>query len=69
MIKEGDVGGHPVWIVEGIPNTEKEIDETGYTKSIFFVRKDNDVVVRAKNWVKKGSREKYSSLYERLTVE
>jgi hypothetical protein len=26
LIKEGDVGGNPVWIVEGIPNTEKEID-------------------------------------------
>jgi hypothetical protein len=59
LIKEGDVGGNPVWIVEGIPNTEKEIDETGYTKSIFFVRQDNDVVIRTKNWVKKGSREKY----------
>ena len=29
------------------------------TKSIFFVRKDNDVVIRAKSWVKKGRRNKY----------
>ena len=59
LLKEGEVGGHPVWIVEGIPNNEKEIDETGYTKSIFFVRKDIDFVVRSKSWVKKGKRNKY----------
>jgi len=59
LLKEGEVGDHKVWIVQAIPNTEDEIDETGYTKSIFFVRQDNDVVIRSKNWVKKGSREKY----------
>ncbi len=59
LLQEGDVNGHPVWIVEAIPNNEKEIEETGYTKSIFFVRKDNDVVIRAKSWVKKGQRNKY----------
>ena len=59
LLKEGEVGGHKVWIVQAIPNTKDEIEETGYTKSIFFVRQDNDVVIRTKNWVKKGSREKY----------
>ena len=59
LLKEGEVGGVAVWIVEAIPNSEDEIEETGYTKSILFVRKDNDVVIRSKNWVKKGKREKY----------
>ncbi len=59
LLQEGEVAGHPVWIVEAVPNNEKEIEETGYTRSIFFVRKDNDVVVRAKSWVKKGQRHKY----------
>ncbi len=59
LLKESEVNGHKVWIVEAIPNTEKEIDETGYTRSVFFVRQDNDVVIRSKNWVKKGKREKY----------
>jgi len=36
-----------------------EIDETGYTKSVLFVRQDNHVVVRAKSWLKKGKRQKY----------
>jgi hypothetical protein len=42
-----------------VPTTEQEQDETGYTKSVVFVRKDNFVVVRGVNWVKKGSRLKY----------
>jgi hypothetical protein len=59
LLKEDEVGGHPVWVVEAIPNSEDEIEETGYTKSVLFVRKDNHVVVRAKSWVKKGKRVKY----------
>ncbi len=59
LLKEGEVDGVPVWIVEAIPNTKKEIDETGYTKQVVFVRKDNYVVIRAKTWLKKGGRNKY----------
>ena len=59
LLKEGDLDGVPVWIVQAVPNNEKEIDETGYTKQIVFVRKDNFVVVRAKSWMKKGRRTKY----------
>lgn len=59
LIKETELAGAPVWIVEAVPNTEKEIDETGYTKQIVFVRKDNYVVVRSKSWLKKGGRNKY----------
>ena len=59
LLKEDVLDGVPVWIVEAIPNTEKEIEETGYTKQILFVRKDNHVMVRAKSWLKKGGRNKY----------
>ena len=59
LMKDTDVDGVPVWQIESIPNTEKEIEETGYTKSIVFVRKDNYVVIRAVSWVKKGKRLKY----------
>ncbi len=59
LLKEGDLDGVPVWIVQATPNNEKEIKETGYTKQIVFVRKDNHVVVRAKSWMKKGRRTKY----------
>jgi outer membrane lipoprotein-sorting protein len=59
LLQETEVNGAPVWVVESIPKTEEEIDETGYTKSVAFVRKDNHVMIRAKNWVKKGKRLKF----------
>ncbi len=59
LLKETELDGNPIWIVEAVPNTKDEIDETGYTKQIVFVRKDNHVVVRAKSWLKKGGRNKY----------
>ena len=59
LMKEAEVDGVPVWQVEAIPNTPEEIEETGYTKSVVFVRKDNYVVIRSVAWVKKGKRLKY----------
>ena len=59
LMKELEIEGHPVWQIESVPITEQEQEETGYTKSVVFVRKDNFVVVRSVAWVKKGSRLKY----------
>ncbi len=59
LIKEDLLDGAKVWQVEAIPNNPKEIDETGYTKSIFVVRQDNDVMVRAVSWLRRGGRMKY----------
>ena len=59
LMKEDVVNGQKVWQIEAIPNTDKEIKETGYTKSVSFVRQDNFVVIRAVSWVKKGNRLKY----------
>ena len=59
LLKEDEIDGVPVWIVQAVPNTDREIDETGYVKQVVFVRQDNHVVVRAKNWLKKGGRNKY----------
>lgn len=64
LLKEGELDGHPVWIIQSTPIDEDEIDETGYTKSVQFVRKDNYVVVQAKIWVKKGKRNKYMKVEE-----
>jgi hypothetical protein len=69
LLQEGDVDGHPVWVIESTPIDEEEIDETGYTKSIQFVRQDNDVVVRSKIWVKKGKRNKYMEVQELEQVD
>ena len=69
LLKEGEVDGHPVWIIESTPVDEDEIVEIGYTRSIQFVRKDNDVVIRAKIWVKKGHRNKYMDVQELKQIE
>ena len=61
LMKETDINGVPVWQVEAIPN-EKEVKETGYTRSIHFVRKDNAVLVRSVAFLKKGKRLKYMSV-------
>jgi len=59
LLQESELDGHPVWVIESTPIDADEIHETGYTKSIQFVRKDNHVVIRSKIWVKKGKRNKY----------
>lgn len=69
LLQEAEVDGHPVWVIQSTPIDEEEIDETGYTKSIQFVRKDNDVVIRAKTWVKKGKRNKYLEVEELAQID
>ena len=57
--KEIDVQGHTAWLIESVPRTKKVIKETGYSKSLLFVRQDNFYVIRAINWVKAGGYLKY----------
>lgn len=59
LLKEDEVNGKKVWVIESVPNTEKEMEETGYTKSVLFVRQDNYIVIRSLHWVKKGKKLKY----------
>jgi len=59
LVKEEEVRGAKTWLIEAIPATEKEITETGYTKSLLFVQQDTFMVVRAVHWVKGGGRLKY----------
>ena len=56
---ELDVQGHRAWLIESIPRTKKVIEETGYSKSLLFVRQDNFYVIRAIHWVKDGGYLKY----------
>jgi len=59
ILKEDEVRGHKVWLIESTPRSRKVIEETGYKKSVVFVRQDNFVVVRAVNWVNEGDKLKY----------
>jgi len=59
LLKEMDVDGHKTWLIEAVPRTKDVIDETGYTRSVIFVRQDNYAVIRAVHYLKKGNRRKY----------
>lgn len=59
IMKEPMVGGFKTWQIEVTPKSKKTIDETGYTKSILFVRQDNFVVVQALYYVRDGDKLKY----------
>jgi hypothetical protein len=64
LLKQDEIGGHAVWVIEGVPNSKDEIKETGYTRTIHFIRQDNYVQIRAKIWLKKGKRNKYMEVKE-----
>ncbi len=59
LMKVAEVRGKKVWVIESIPRSKDVIDETGYKKSVLFVRQDNYVVVRGVNWTKDGGYLKY----------
>jgi hypothetical protein len=57
--KEAEVRGKKVWVIWSIPRTKDVVRETGYKKSLLFVRPDIDMVVRAIRWVDQGGYLKY----------
>lgn len=59
LLKEDEVRGHKVWLIEAIPSNETIEDRYGYTKSVLFIRQDIFMVVRAALWVKEGKKLKY----------
>lgn len=59
ILKEAEVRGSKTWVIEVLPKSQSEIDETGYKKSVLFVRQDNFIVVRAVHWTDTGGQLKY----------
>ena len=62
LLKEDEVGGHMTWRIEIVPRSEEVMDETGYSKTVVWVRQDNHVVIRAVNWVYKSRRRKFMQI-------
>lgn len=56
LIKETKVYGKDAWMIESTPRNKKTIKESGYTKTVAIVRKDNHVLVRAINYMKNGKK-------------
>lgn len=56
---EAMVYGRKAWVIDSTPRTPLVIKETGYNRSILFVRQDNFMVVRAIHFVEDGGDLKY----------
>ena len=59
LLKEDEVEGHKVWLIEALPVSKTVEDRYGYQKSIVYVRQDNYMVVRAIHVLKSGNKVKY----------
>lgn len=67
--KEMDVEGAKVWVIESIPRTKEVIKETGYEKSILFVRQDNYYVIRAISYEEKKGYQKFMEVKKLEKIE
>jgi hypothetical protein len=61
FIKDTKVYGKDAWMIESTPRNQKTIKESGYTKTLAIIRKDNYMVIRAINYMKNGKK-KYLDL-------
>ncbi len=59
LLKDGEVQGHKVWLVEAVPANDMVRDRYGYLKSVLFIRQDISMGVRAVHWLKEGKKIKY----------
>lgn len=60
--KEKEVSGIKTWVIWSVPRSKDIIKETGYEKSLIFVRQDNFFVIRALHWVRDGGYKKYMDI-------
>lgn len=59
LMKEPKINGVPMWQIEVLPSTKEVAVESGYSKSMLWVRKDNLVAVRAVKWLHNSRRIKH----------
>ncbi|MDP7428440.1 MAG: outer membrane lipoprotein-sorting protein [Alphaproteobacteria bacterium] len=62
ILKQAEVRGKPVWLIEALPASDLIRKRYGYDKSVVFVRQDLFMVVRAVHWLSKGGKLKYVDL-------
>jgi len=53
IIKEDDVKGVKVWVMESKPINDDVIEKTGYVRSIAYIRQDNFHVIRGISYLQK----------------
>ena len=68
LLKEDEVEGHRVWLVEAVPVSKMVEDRYGYKKSILFVRQDIFMEIRAVH-VQKDDKVKYMEVRQLEQVD
>lgn len=59
LLKESEVAGHKVWLVEATPVSKEVEDRYGFKKSILFIRQDIFMEIRAIHVLQQGNKVKY----------
>lgn len=62
LLKESEVDGHKVWLIEALPADKEVENRYGFTKSVIFIRQDIFMGVRAVHWLKEGKKIKYQEM-------
>ena len=55
---EQPVDGQPCWVLEAVPATDRQAEDSGYSKRKLWVRKDAHAIVRREFYDKRGRLEK-----------
>ena len=58
LAAEQAVDGLPCWVVEAVPATERQAEDSGYSKRRLWVRKDAHAIVKREFYDKRGRLEK-----------
>tara|TARA_B100000959_G_C14985333_1_gene625321 strand:- start:800 stop:1624 length:825 start_codon:yes stop_codon:yes gene_type:complete len=69
LMKEVAVEDHKTWQIEVLPKNDDVADDTGYSKSIVFVRQDNYVPIRGVKWVYKSKKMKYMKVNKMKVID
>ncbi len=67
--RETEVYGKKTWVINAVPNSKKIIRETGYKRTIAFVRQDNHVIIRAIYFPRDGNTTKYYDIKKLEQIE
>jgi hypothetical protein len=48
--------GYDTWLIEAIPRNQDLVNQSGYPRTLYIIRKDNHMILRALNFKKDGKR-------------
>lgn len=66
IVKEDNVNGADVWVIESLPVDESVTEKTGYVRSIAYVRKDNYHVIRGISYLEKKGEVKLMNVSDHI---